>query len=315
MIMTPHDYPAIQIIRIWQGPKGVGIVALSLSFWHGVMALWGLLTVLSVGYVTFDIRHTPEDPVMKWGFVVITFFTGPVGAFLYVLGCREPLPGTHEVFIHVIWRQVLGSTMHCVAGDGLGIVAGAIVAAVGHWPLAWSLVTEYAGGFLFGWTIFQALFMKSMAGGSYRESLKNTVWPEFLSMNGVMAGMSAVMIRGMGVIPGTENLAAPQFWFVMGMALTAGLIVAFPINGWLVRRGLKHGMMTVRPEGRPVSLVSGLFTSGQAFRHSPDLSQHFGHAVTTHVGRGPIPTRTDGLWRMTVITLGVLGFGILVGLA
>lgn len=31
---------------------------------------------------------------MKWAFVILTF-TGPVGAFFYVLGCREPLAGTH----------------------------------------------------------------------------------------------------------------------------------------------------------------------------------------------------------------------------
>ena len=43
-----------------------------------------------------DIRSTPESPVLKWGFVLLTAYTGVVGAFLYVLGCREPLPGTHE---------------------------------------------------------------------------------------------------------------------------------------------------------------------------------------------------------------------------
>jgi hypothetical protein len=40
-----------------------------------------------------DIRATPESPVLKWGFILLTAYTGPLGAFLYVLGCREPLPG------------------------------------------------------------------------------------------------------------------------------------------------------------------------------------------------------------------------------
>ena len=85
---------------------------------NGVILLWSILTALSVAFVAIDIRTTPESTVMKWGFVLVTLFTGPFGAFLYVLGCREPLPGTHEAYVAAPWRQALGSTMHCVAGDG-----------------------------------------------------------------------------------------------------------------------------------------------------------------------------------------------------
>src|SRR5262249_59515197 len=73
-------------------------------------------------FVAIDIRSTPESPVLKWGFVLLTAYTGVVGAFLYVLGCREPLPGLHERYVAARWRQTLGSTMHCVAGDGVGIL-------------------------------------------------------------------------------------------------------------------------------------------------------------------------------------------------
>ena len=65
--------------------------------------------------------------MLKWGFVLVTAYTGVVGAFLYVLGCREPLPGLHEQYVAARWRQTLGSTMHCVAGDGVGILAGAVL--------------------------------------------------------------------------------------------------------------------------------------------------------------------------------------------
>jgi hypothetical protein len=98
----------------------------------GVMLLWFLLTALSLLYVVFDIRATLESPVLKWGFILLTAYTGPLGAFLYGLGCREPLPGLHERYVAARWRQVLGSTMHCVAGDGVGILAGAVMT---HWPI------------------------------------------------------------------------------------------------------------------------------------------------------------------------------------
>ena len=145
---------------------------------NGIMLLWFLLTAMAVTFVVIDLRSTPESPVLKWGFILLTAYTGPFGAFLYVLGCREPLPGLHERYIAVRWRQVLGSAMHCVAGDGIGILAGAALASVFTLSRPVDIALEYSLGFGFGWTIFQALFMRDMAGGSYRRSLAVTFVPE-----------------------------------------------------------------------------------------------------------------------------------------
>ncbi len=38
----------------------------------GVMLLWFLLAAGSLLFVAIDIRTTPESPVMKWGFVLLT---------------------------------------------------------------------------------------------------------------------------------------------------------------------------------------------------------------------------------------------------
>lgn len=158
---------------------------------NGVMLPWFLLTAAAVAFVVIDIRSTPESPVLKWGFVLLTAYAGPLGAFLYVLG------------------------------------------------------------FGFGWTIFQALFMRDMAGGSYSRSLASTFMPELLSMNFLMAGMMPVATLGRTLLRLHPGPATPEFWFVMSMALTAGFVVAFPVNWWLVATGLKHGMMTVRPRAEP----------------------------------------------------------------
>ena len=219
----------------------------------GVMLLWFVLTAMSVLFVAIDIRSTPESPVLKWGFVLLTAYTGPLGAFLYVLGCREPLPGTHEQYVAARWRQVLGSTMHCVAGDGVGILAGAVIASFFHLSKMTDIALEYLLGFSFGWTIFQALFMRDMAGGSYRRSLTSTFIPELLSMNCLMAGMVPTMILAKHFAPASNDPAGTAFWFVMSMALLVGFITAYPMNWWLVSNHMKHGMMTVRESEQPVN--------------------------------------------------------------
>src|SRR5215469_17103777 len=113
----------------------------------GVMLLWFVLAAVSLLFVAVDIRTTPESPVMKWGFVLVTAYTGVVGAFLYVLGCREPLSGLHERYTAALWRQTLGSTMHCVAGDGVGILAGAVLSSVLHFHGITEVIVEYVLGF------------------------------------------------------------------------------------------------------------------------------------------------------------------------
>jgi hypothetical protein len=215
----------------------------------GVMLLWFLLTAASVLFVAIDIRTTPESTVMKWGFVLVTAYTGVIGAFLYVLGCREPLPGLHERYTATRWRQALGSTMHCVAGDGVGIITGAVLSSVLGLAGLTEMIIEYVLGFGFGWTIFQALFMRDMEGGSYKRALAGTFVPELLSMNFLMAGMMPTAMLLKMHIPAAGDPTTPAFWFVMSMALLVGFIVAYPINWWLVANHLKHGMMTVRPAG------------------------------------------------------------------
>lgn len=213
---------------------------------NGIMLLWFVLTALSVVFVAIDIRSAPIPVVMKWGFVLLTTYTGPIGVFLYVLGCREPMDGMHEDYVVARWRQVLGSTMHCVAGDGVGILAGAVIGSILTLNGPFETALEYLLGFGFGWTIFQALFMRGMAGGSYRSALASTFLPEFLSMNFLMSGMMLVASFGWAELGGMLTPLTPEFWFVMSMALLAGFIVAYPLNWWLVAKGLKHGMSTVR---------------------------------------------------------------------
>jgi hypothetical protein len=121
-------------------------------------------------------------------------YAGPIAAALYVLSCQEPAPYRHEVFIVPLWKQALGSTIHCLAGDATGIIiAAAITAALGL-PMWLDLIFEYLLGFSFGLLIFQALFMRDMLGGSYGSALERSFIPEWLSMNAAMAGMTPVMV-------------------------------------------------------------------------------------------------------------------------
>src|SRR6201984_3076824 len=266
----------------------------------GVMLLWWVLTIPSFLFVVIDVwRTTPESPVLKWAFVILTAFTGPLGAFFYVLGCREPLQGTHELYIATRWRQVLGSTMHCVAGDGIGIVAGAVVAAglaLTFWP---DFLLEYVLGFGFGWAFFQAFAMRDAAGGSYLKSLQMTFLPELLSMSLLMTGMVIASRFAMRSVEGSDDPTRPQFWFIMSIALIVGFVCAYPINWWLVANHMKHAMLTVRKEPAPAPM--GGHTMGAMSGDMPDES-----------GPGAVQPSSGVKAAMTVLSFAILGAALLI---
>src|SRR5439155_18668817 len=212
-----------------------------------VVYAWLAVAILSAAWVAYDqFSHNPEAPVMKWGFVLVTLYMGPIGLLLYVMADKEPAPGAHEEFTRPLWKQGVGCTVHCVAGDATGIIAAAAVTALLGFPMWVDVIVEYVFGFLLGLFVFQALFMRGMMGGSYLENVRRSFLPELLSMNGMMAGMAPVMIfLMMGRDMRSMWPSEPLFWFAMSLGVLAGFLIAYPVNVWLVANGMKHGLMTV----------------------------------------------------------------------
>ncbi|TIP30883.1 MAG: DUF4396 domain-containing protein [Mesorhizobium sp.] len=260
------------------------------------LAVWFVLAGLSTAYVAWDqFRNNPEPVVMKWGFILVTLYMGPLGLLIYVLADKEPRPGEHEAFTKPLWKQGVGSTIHCVAGDATGIIlAAAITAALGL-PMWIDLIVEYVAGFAFGLFIFQSLFMKSMMGGTYWENVRKSFMPEFISMNFMMAGMAPVisflmMGSDMRAMEPTELL----FWGVMSFGVIVGFIAAYPANVWMVARGLKHGLMTERePEfekaekGRREHVYGGAGAGMAGYRHAHARLDE--HVNRVHGGQGGNP--------------------------
>lgn len=262
--------------------------------------LWWILSAVSVAFIIGDWHHAPIDPTMHIGFLLITAAMGPLGAFTYVLTVREPLPHTHAEYIAPRWKQVVGSTYHCVAGDSIGIVGAAVLfrSIAGVNGSMWlNLALEYTTGFLAGWLVFQSVFMKDMVGGSYQKAVYQMFLPEWLSMNGVMAGMIAIMVPWMRVHPSASLPSHPGFWFMMSIALIAGAVVAYPINWWLVAANLKHGIISTAAGHGQHSMSSGL-----TYGDKVQMGDHMANA-TPEASR----QRTKTLVPIALWSMGLLG--------
>ena len=258
---------------------------------NGMLISWYALTAASLAFVIWDLfTNTPTLWVMKLAWILIILYTGPVGLVLYLLACRQPMPGTHDQFISAHWKQSVGSMMHCVAGDATGIILAASVVYHFGLPNGIDLIIEYTSAFVVGLLVFQALFMRSMFGGDYLLAVRRTFFAETVSMNMVMLGMIPVMVILMSRLPESDNPTKPIFWGIMSVATMAGMVTAYGINSWMVRRGLKHGMMTpagagassarVRPDPEESGSIGAEIHADKTHHEQPQAAMHSHHMAS-----------------------------------
>ncbi|WP_317196909.1 DUF4396 domain-containing protein [Hymenobacter properus] len=214
-----------------------------------------------------------------------------------------------------LWKQAVGSTIHCAAGDATGIIVAAAITGYFGLRMGTDIWVEYAVGFLFGLFIFQALFMKDMMNMSYGEAVRSSFLPEWMSMNAMMAGMLPTMVLLMSRDMRAMEATSPWFWASMSAATLVGVVVAYPVNWWPVKHQLKHGMGTERALGKggaPVAAEhqhAGMAMAGMTHAAPLAASAPAGHAMPgmRMEGDGQVSAGRKAL--VTVLTLVMLAAG------
>ena len=123
-------------------------------------------------------------------------------------------------------------------------------------------------------------------------------------MNCVMAGMIPVMVILRTDFAGTTHIGSVRFWIVLSLAVLVGLVVAYPVNVWLVAKHLKHGMGTVRALGEGGAPLPGAIPMEIGHGHGHGHGRPSGTTVTR--------AQIDAVAALTVTALGA---GILLAAA
>jgi hypothetical protein len=186
----------------------------------------------------------PVNKSLKDGLPIIFIFFSVVGLFLYILTCR-PIglsclkPKIYKKvsekkyrhrYVSTTVSKVTGSVIHCVAGDGLGIMTAMVIGRYMGLNFRSEFAAEYITGFLFGWILFQYTAMRSM-GNTRLQALWKGGRAEFFSMITLMSGMlliaKFIQLRIISIppLPGTY-----AFWGLASLALFVGTIVTYPMN-------------------------------------------------------------------------------------
>jgi hypothetical protein len=145
------------------------------------------------------------------------------------------------------WQVVSTVTTHCGSGCCLGdICAESFLVLV---PLtlfgreifaAW--VLDYALAFAFG-IAFQYFTITPLKKLSVGEGLRAALKADTLSLTAWQLGMYGGMaLITFGLLGHELPKTTAAFWFMMQIAMLLGFLTSYPVNVWLLRRGIKEAM-------------------------------------------------------------------------
>ena len=148
------------------------------------------------------------------------------------------------------WTQVAKGTSHCGAGcmiSDVGVEFG--IAASGITLFGSMLWAEYAIDFAAAWAlgiVFQYFAIRPMRQDlSAAAAILTAIKADTLSILCFQVGMYAWMALTYFVLfPAPRHLIPfqPEYWLMMQIAMLLGFLTSYPVNRFLIRKGLKEAM-------------------------------------------------------------------------
>ncbi|WP_225335322.1 DUF4396 domain-containing protein [Halomicrobium urmianum] len=232
-----------------------------LSPLEAVAGVWAAVCLLGASFAFVHSRHrlTALNDWTKMVWPLLTLLIGPVGLALYWASYRGRQVVDTEQGPRVLrpyWLRAATAT-----AMGVGFAASTMIATaflltyfgipmvVFDGPLFWLgnamtllIVIVYAVAFLVSWLVFHVPMLRDSQGMDTRSAARRGAQLVAVSMTsvsvGMMGGMWILMMMELPMMPGDDNL----LWFgVMSFATLVGFVIAWPVNGLLVRKGLKPG--------------------------------------------------------------------------
>lgn len=219
----------------------------------------GVLQALII--VVDEVRHPQVMMIMNIVWPMMGLYFPLFGIwFYYRIGRMKTNMDTHmpmdmemdEGFEHTsnkkkpFWQSVFLSTSHCSSGCALGDIIGApLVFALGWTILGHALFADYVVEFVLAYLLGIAFqyFGMGCHHDNPKRALKDAIKADTLSLVafeiGMFGWMAIVHYQPFATVPQPNSAV---FWFMMQLAMILGFCTSYPMNWYLVKVGIKHGM-------------------------------------------------------------------------
>jgi hypothetical protein len=144
-------------------------------------------------------------------------------------------------------RTAFQATVHCLTGCGIGEILGLVVATALGWHDLASILLAVVLAFLFGY----GLTVRPLLGGGL--SLGAAARIAFAADTVSIVVMEVVDNAIVVAVPGAMDagLTDVLFWGSLALSLAIAFVAAFPVNRWLIARGMGHAVMPGHHGGHP----------------------------------------------------------------
>ena len=128
------------------------------------------------------------------------------------------------------------ATIHCLTGCGLGDVLGFIFGTALGLSYYSSVIFGIFLGFILGFGL--GILPLIRAKMTFKNALKVVIATEFFSILVMETAETIIEL----IFPGMKKLGLMhvQYWIGLSVALFAGFLAAYPVNLFLVKRGVRH---------------------------------------------------------------------------
>ncbi len=131
------------------------------------------------------------------------------------------------------------ATLHCLTGCAIGEVLGMVIGTALGWSDFATIALAVVLAFFFGYLLTMLPLLRS--GLALASALPLAFASDTLSIAIMEIVDNAIML----VIPGAmeAGLGSFLFWGSLAFALAVAFVVAFPVNRYLIARGLGHAVV------------------------------------------------------------------------
>lgn len=218
------------------------------------------LGIICAAVISVDVFRRPQR---MWIMNLVWPLTALFGSVLWVAAYyawgRDTSKGEDEQSGPPFPALVLKGTSHCGAGCTLGDIiaewAAFLFPVLAVW-CGWHTVftektfavwiADFIVAFLLG-VLFQYFTIKPMRDLRPWQGVLAALKADLASITAWQVGMYGLMavIQFLWFKPtygGVAQVASPEFWFAMQLAMLAGFMTSYPVNWWLIRLGVKERM-------------------------------------------------------------------------
>ena len=213
-----------------------------------------LTALICAGIVLYDIftkGYRQKMFIMQWVWPITCLYAGPLALrFYYKYGRRSSPKWQNEHEGGGEYGEVVSTSIgvsHCGAGCTLGDIIGANIVfflglqivGMGLWP---EYIINFSLAFVLG-IVFQYYSIAPMRTLGFKDGIVAALKADTLSLIAFEVGVFGFMALMQFVLfPSGIHPNEAAYWFLMQIAMLLGFATSYPVNVWLIKRGIKEAM-------------------------------------------------------------------------